>query len=95
LLQIVEMMYANHTALSQGYPIGSRVVQGTYRDLVKDRLEGPGMRWLIVGAQAILDLRSVYLNGEWETFQRYRVERNTDKLYPYRWSVQARYNKTG
>ena len=31
--------------LSQGYPIGSGVVEGVCRNLVKDRMELVGMRW--------------------------------------------------
>jgi len=40
------------------YPIGSGVVEGACRHLVKDRVERTGMRWRIAGAQAILSLAS-------------------------------------
>ena len=33
------------------------------------------------GAQAMLDLRAVYLNGEWEAFWSYHVEQEDDRLY--------------
>ena len=36
--------------LTAGYPIGSGVVEGACRHLVKDRLERTGMRWLPSGA---------------------------------------------
>jgi hypothetical protein len=81
--------------LEMGYPIGSGVVEGACRHLVKDRMEGTGMRWRTEGAQSMLDLRAVYLNGDWEKFQEYRVEQNVRKLYPYReriqelWSIAA------
>src|SRR5262249_2081626 len=52
--------------LAAGYPIGSGVVEGACRHLVKDRMERTGMRWLPSGAQAMLDLRATYLNGEWD-----------------------------
>ena len=42
--------------LAKGYPIGSGVVEGACRHLVKDRLERTGMRWRPEGAQAMLDL---------------------------------------
>ena len=61
--------------LAAGYPIGSGVVEGACRHLVKDRLERTGMRWLPSGAQAMLDLRATYLNGEWSAFWRFHVER--------------------
>jgi hypothetical protein len=67
--------------LAAGYPIGSGVIEGACRHLVKDRLERAGMRWHPDGAQAMLDLRATYLNGEWEAFWVYRVEQEDDRLY--------------
>lgn len=67
--------------LAKGYPIGSGVVEGACRHLVKDRLERAGMRWRPEGAQAMLDLRATYLNGEWEAFWEYHVEREDERLY--------------
>ena len=81
--------------LSQGYPIGSGVVEGACRHLVKDRMEGTGMRWSVPGAQAMLHLRAIHLNGNWEAFQKYRIKTDTRKLYPYRRLVRRLYRKTG
>lgn len=81
--------------LSQGYPIGSGVVEGACRHVVKDRMEGTGMRWCIPGAQAVLNLRAVYLNGDWDGFQRYRIRAATRTLYPGRQFVRRLYRKTG
>ncbi len=67
--------------LAAGYPIGSGVIEGACRHLVKDRLERAGMRWHPDGARAMLDLRAVYLNGEWEEFWGYHVEQEDDRLY--------------
>lgn len=67
--------------LAKGYPIGSGVVEGACRHLVKDRLERAGMRWRPEGAQAMLDLRATYLNGEWEAFWKYHVEKEDERLY--------------
>ena len=67
--------------LAAGYPIGSGVVEGACRHLVKDRLERAGMRWIPDGAQAMLDLRATYLNGEWEAFWVYHVEQEDNRLY--------------
>jgi len=74
--------------LAAGYPIGSGVVEGTCRHLVKDRMERAGMRWHPDGAQAMLDLRATYLNGEWEAFWSYHVEQEDQRLY-------GKYRKTG
>ena len=74
--------------LAAGYPIGSGVVEGACRHLVKDRMELTGMRWRTEGAQAMLDLRAVYLNDDWDAFQKHRIKRERRRLYPYLRTVQ-------
>jgi hypothetical protein len=64
------MDYAEY--LRQGWPIGTGVIEGTCRHLVKDRMEQSGMRWTVSGAGALLALRAVNENGDWETFHSYR-----------------------
>lgn len=70
--------------LAAGYPIGSGVVEGACRHLVKDRMEQAGMRWRIAGAQAILSLRSIYVNEDWDAFHADRIHAEQRKLYPYK-----------
>jgi hypothetical protein len=70
--------------LAAGYPIGSGVAEGACRHLVKDRMELTGMRWCVPGAQAMLDLRAMYINGDWDNFQEHRIEQERRRLYPYR-----------
>lgn len=70
--------------LAAGYPIGSGVVEGACRHLVKDRMEQTGMRWRIAGAQAILSLRALYLNDDWDAFHTSRIQTEQRKLYPYK-----------
>jgi hypothetical protein len=70
--------------LRAGYPIASGVIEGACRHLIKDRMERAGMHWTATGAQAMLDLRSVWIGGYWEAFQEERIERQTKRLYPYR-----------
>jgi hypothetical protein len=67
--------------LAAGYPIGSGVAEGACRHLVKDRLEQTGMRWTVSGAQAMLHVRALYLNDEWEDYLEFRVEQEQDRLY--------------
>ena len=67
--------------LAAGYPIGSGVAEGACRHLVKDRMERTGMRWTVEGAQAILDLRSTYLNGDWTRFWTYFAQMEHERLY--------------
>jgi hypothetical protein len=67
--------------LAAGYPIGSGVVEGACRHLVKDRMERTGMRWTPSGAQAMLDLRGTYLNGDWNAFWEFHLEHEDQRLY--------------
>jgi hypothetical protein len=74
--------------LAAGYPIASGVIEGACRHLVKDRMERAGMRWTIDGAQAMLDLRSTHINGQWPAFQTHRIHVETRRLYPQRQLLQ-------
>ena len=67
--------------LAAGYPIGSGVAEGACRHLVKDRMELTGMRWERPGAQAMLHLRAIYLNGEWNNFVNFRIQNEQAKRY--------------
>ena len=73
-----------HEYLAKGYPIGSGVVEGACRHLVKDRMEQTGMRWEVEGAQAVLSLRAIYINEDWDSFHTTRIEQEQQALYPYR-----------
>jgi hypothetical protein len=70
--------------LGQGFPIASGVIEGACRHLIKDRMERAGMHWTMIGAQAMLNLRSVWIGGYWEEFQQQRIEKETERLYRYR-----------
>jgi hypothetical protein len=67
--------------LAAGYPIGSGVAEGACRHLVKDRMERTGMRWTACGAQSLLHLRAVYLNGDWDDYLEYYIQTEQDTLY--------------
>jgi hypothetical protein len=76
--------------LAKGYPIASGAVEGACRHLVKDRMERAGMHWTRQGAQAMLDVRSTWVNGDWESYQSYFRERETARLYPHRQLLEGR-----
>ena len=67
--------------LAKGYPIGSGIAEGTCRNLVKDRMDCTGMHWRLPGARAMLKTRAIYLNGEWDDFIEYRIQREQATLY--------------
>ena len=67
--------------LAAGWPIGTGVIEGACRHLVKDRCELSGMRWSKEGAEALLQLRSVAENGDWNEFHAYRRAQRRLTLY--------------
>jgi len=90
-----ERMHYN-AYLSKGYPIASGVIEGACRHLVKDRMERAGMHWTADGAQAMLNVRSVYVNGDWDDYQNYRIDQQAKRLYPFQKLVKGeRYGAAG
>lgn len=67
--------------LAQGWPIGTGVVEGACGHLVKDRMEQAGMRWTREGAQAMLDLRAVRLNDDWDVYWQFHRQQQHQRLY--------------
>jgi len=78
-----------HDYLAAGYPIASGVIEGACRHVIKDRLERTGMKWTIAGAQAMLNLRCIYLAGQWDSFLALRAKLETERLYPYHDTLHA------
>lgn len=56
------------TALTQGWPIATGIVEGACRHLVKDRMDLTGARWGLDGAEAILKLRAIKANGDFDAY---------------------------
>ena len=67
--------------LKKGYPIGSGVIEGTCRNLVNDRMELSGMHWSEKGAESMLELRSIKINGFWNEYWDYHISRQKDIIY--------------
>ena len=70
--------------LSHGYPIGTGVIEGACRHLVKDRMERTGMRWRLSSAAAMLNVRAMFQSSHWETFHQTRIEKEQSQLHPHR-----------
>jgi hypothetical protein len=78
--------YMDYAAyLAQGWPIATGVIKGACRHLVKDRCERSGMRWTLAGAEALLHLRCVHENGDWDAYHAFRRHQRHHQLYavPY------------
>ena len=67
--------------LERGYPIGSGVIEGACRNLINDRLELTGMSWNIHGAEAVMRLRAVHINKDWDAFWTHRRRSEKRRLY--------------
>jgi hypothetical protein len=67
--------------LAWGWPIGTGVVEGACRHLVKDRREPSGRRWRKAGAQAVFDLRAVRLTGHWDRSWPFHRQQPHQRLY--------------
>ena len=53
---------------SHDWQIGTGMVESTCKQLVGQRLKGPGMHWTEQGALAITALRAIDFNGKWNSF---------------------------
>ena len=67
--------------LAEGLPIASGAVEGACKNLVKDRMERSGMRWLVDGAEAVLKLRAIHLSGDMEEYWNYHIKQDQLRLY--------------
>ena len=74
--------------LREGYPIASGVIEGACRHFVKDRMERSGMRWCLAGAQAMLNVRAIYLSSYWDDFQTWRIAQEQKHMHPHRNLIQ-------
>jgi len=69
-------------ALAEGWPIATGVIEGACRHLIADRLDIGGARWGLDGAEAVLTLRAVISNGDFEEYWSYHLAREHQRLYP-------------
>ena len=91
---------ANHAAylnyphyLAKGYPIATGVIEGACRYLVKDRMEITGARWGLEGGEAVLKLRALYVNGDfdayWDFHENQEYQRNHQAKFSEMPTAQA------
>lgn len=63
------------TALGAGWPISTGVIEGAVRYLVNDRMAITGARWGLEGAEAVLKLRTLRTNGDFNAYWRFHLDR--------------------
>ncbi len=71
-------------ALASGWPIATGVVEGACRHLIGDRLGITGSRWGIEGAEAVLRLRAVIDNEDFEAYWEFHVRREHERVHQAR-----------
>ncbi len=67
--------------LAHGWPIATGVIEGGCKHLVRGRMDGSGMKWTRHGAQAMLELRAVRINDDWDDYQLFRCHQEHQRLY--------------
>jgi hypothetical protein len=60
--------------------IASGVVEGAARYVVGERLDNSGMRWVEERAEAVLLLRCIEVNGDWDDFMEWSQAERSEKL---------------
>ena len=66
-------------ALAAGWPIATGMIEGACRFVIEDRFGITGARWSPDGAEDILKLRAVVVNGDLDDYMRYYKERYRDE----------------
>src|SRR5260370_31334789 len=69
-------------AMNAGWPIATGVIEGACRHLIADRLSIGGARWGLDGAEAVLTLRAVIGNGDFEEYWRFHLASHHQRRYP-------------
>jgi hypothetical protein len=68
-------------ALANGWPISTGVIEGACRYLIKDRMGITGARWGIDTAEAILQLRALHANGDFDEYWNWHRRREHQRTY--------------
>src|SRR5450759_3948013 len=68
-------------ALAAGWPIATGIIEGTCRHLVKDRMDITGACWGLDGAEAVLRLRALTSNGDFDTYWTWHLTREHHRTH--------------
>ena len=77
------------TALANGWPIATGVIEGACRHLVQDRLDITGARWGLSGAEAVLKLRAIVSNGDFDAYWRYHLAKEHRRVHLERYAPRT------
>ncbi len=74
------------TALSNGWPIATGVIEGACRHLVKDHMDITGARWGLPGAEAVLKLRALRCNDDFHDYWSYHLDQERERIHRSRYA---------
>ena len=74
------------TALNNGWPIATGIIEGACRHIVKDRMDITGARWGLDGAEAILKLRAVHANGDFDDYWAHHTAQEQRRIHQTRYA---------
>ena len=74
------------TALAEGWPIASGVIEGTCRYLVADRMDITGARWSVNGAEAVLKLRAIRANNDFDEYWKFHLDNERQRVHETRYA---------
>jgi hypothetical protein len=74
------------TALQNGQPIATGIIEGACRHLIKDRMDITGARWGLQGAEAILKLRAIRSNGDFDEYWTYHLTKERQRNHQSRYA---------
>ena len=75
------------TALANGWPIATGVIEGACRHLVKDRMDITGARWGLQTAEAVLKLRALISNGDFDTYWDFHLTQEHHRVHTPRYAL--------
>ena len=73
------------TALANGWPIATGIIEGACRHLVKDRMDITGARWGLAGAEAVLKLRALKANGDFDAYWQLHLNQERHHVHEARY----------
>jgi hypothetical protein len=74
------------SALAAGWPVATGVIEGACRHLVADRMDITGARWSVKGAEAVLKLRAVRCNEDFDAYWDFHLRKERQRVHESRYA---------
>jgi hypothetical protein len=71
--------------IAHGLPIATGIIEGACRYLVRDRMDKTGARWTVKGAEAVLKLRALRTNGDWDAYWAFHTRQEFERNHAGRY----------